>query len=75
MMEEFTHGVAQHPEPDDIPKFPFTATVTASNPQSKQPTRAHDFGQYENVGLPATKKEVFSYYAYYAANNGTGSFQ
>jgi hypothetical protein len=26
-------------------------------------------------GPPATKKEVFSYYIYYAGNNGIGSFQ
>lgn len=27
------------------------------------------------VDKPATKKELFSYYAYYAGNNGIGSFQ
>jgi hypothetical protein len=26
-------------------------------------------------GPPATRKEVFSYYVYYAGNNGIGSFQ
>ncbi|KAG9234144.1 autophagy-related protein 22-like protein [Amylocarpus encephaloides] len=34
-----------------------------------------DLDQYVPQGPPATKKEVYSYYAYYAGNNGIGSFQ
>lgn len=34
-----------------------------------------DLDQYLPQGPPATKKEVLSYYAYYAGNNGIGSFQ
>ena len=29
----------------------------------------------QHIGPPATRKEIFSYYLYYAANNGIGSFQ
>lgn len=29
----------------------------------------------EPVGPPATKKEVWAYYTYYAGNNGIGAFQ
>ena len=33
------------------------------------------FGEDKSNGPPATKREVWSYYAYFAANNGLGSFQ
>ena len=29
----------------------------------------------QHIGPPATRKEIFSYYLYYAGNNGIGSFQ
>lgn len=31
--------------------------------------------RYDESDLPASRKELFSYYAYYAGNNGIGSFQ
>ena len=33
------------------------------------------FVEEKPYGPPATKREVWSYYAYFAANNGIGSFQ
>ncbi|KAF8864252.1 MFS general substrate transporter [Acephala macrosclerotiorum] len=68
-------------EGDHISQLAFTA-VAAPGPGSndESPTPHHpyeikDLDQYIPVGAPATKKEVISYYAYYAGNNGIGSFQ
>jgi hypothetical protein len=33
-----------------------------------------DFEQ-KPIGPPATRREVWAYYAYYAGNNGIGSYQ
>lgn len=38
-------------------------------------TLPHETVAYATVGQPATRKEVWSYYCYYAGNNGIGSFQ
>ncbi|TAQ83537.1 hypothetical protein B7494_g8137 [Chlorociboria aeruginascens] len=55
--------------------LPFTA-VAAPDPESGAKERApHDLIHYTPVGAPASNKEVYSYYAYYAGNNGIGSFQ
>lgn len=35
----------------------------------------HSTTNIDQRKVPATKREVWSYYAYYAANNGIGSFQ
>ncbi|RDL40561.1 uncharacterized protein BP5553_00540 [Venustampulla echinocandica] len=67
---------------DHISKLAFTA-VAAPNPSSdstssrahRQPHEIPDLDHYVPKGPPATKKEVWSYYAYYAGNNGIGSFQ
>ncbi|KAG4420787.1 hypothetical protein IFR04_006067 [Cadophora malorum] len=64
-------------EGDHISKLAFTA-VAAPGPESSSastPHEIHDLDQYTPVGAPATKKEVYSYYLYYAGNNGIGSFQ
>ena len=29
----------------------------------------------QHIGPPASRKEIFAYYLYYAGNNGIGSFQ
>ncbi|KAF2178036.1 hypothetical protein K469DRAFT_754767 [Zopfia rhizophila CBS 207.26] len=65
-------------------KLAFTS-IAAPDPQepkesqeSRQPSLVpHDL-HYQNPNPndpPATKKELYSYYAYYAGNNGIGSFQ
>ncbi|KAH6681508.1 autophagy-related protein 22-like protein [Halenospora varia] len=65
---------------DHIDKLAFSA-VAAPNPDStagsalSQPHEIRDLDHYASKGEPATKKEVYSYYTYYAGNNGIGSFQ
>jgi len=65
-------------EQDHISKLPFTA-VAAPDPtypsNSTAPHEIRDLDQYIAKGPPATKREVISYYTYYAGNNGIGSFQ
>ncbi len=63
---------------DHISKLAFTAVAApgpGSSTGSNAPHEIHDLDQYVPFGPPATKKEVYSYYAYYAGNNGIGSFQ
>lgn len=67
-------------ETDSIgaPKLPFTATAVpepGSFSGSSNPHGIKDLDQYSPQGPPATRKEVWSYYTYYAGNNGIGSFQ
>ncbi|CZR54319.1 related to AUT4-breakdown of autophagic vesicles inside the vacuole [Phialocephala subalpina] len=68
-------------EDDHISKLAFTAVAAPGPGSSDESTTPHnpheirDLDQYIPVGAPATKKEVISYYAYYAGNNGIGSFQ
>ncbi|CZR62665.1 related to AUT4-breakdown of autophagic vesicles inside the vacuole [Phialocephala subalpina] len=64
-------------EGDHISKLAFTA-VAAPGPTDESTRASHeirDLDQYTPSGAPATRKEVWSYYAYYAGNNGIGSFQ
>ncbi|KAN0115027.1 MFS general substrate transporter [Hyaloscypha variabilis] len=65
-------------EQDHISKLAFTA-VAAPDPGLSSgetgPYEIRDLDQYVAKGAPATTKEVISYYAYYAGNNGIGSFQ
>ena len=63
-------------ELDTISKIPFTeATSPALQESSGDSTEPRDLDSYKPIGAPATRKEVWSYYAYYAGNNGIGSFQ
>jgi hypothetical protein len=62
-------------EQDHISKLAFTA-VAAPDPDSPpNGHEIHDLDEYVPIGTPATRKEVWSYYAFYAGNNGIGSFQ
>jgi hypothetical protein len=63
-------------EPENITKLAYTA-VAAPGPSSDStdPHDIHDLTDYIPTGKPATKKEVWSYYTYYAGNNGIGSAQ
>ncbi|TVY45806.1 Autophagy-related protein [Lachnellula occidentalis] len=74
MAEEYTEKEDEH-----VDKLPFTAVAAPAQPSSKNdssnPHIIRDLDQYAPHGPPATKKEVWSYYLYYAANNGIGSFQ
>ncbi|KAH8793951.1 autophagy-related protein 22-like protein [Hyaloscypha finlandica] len=65
-------------EQDHISKLAFRAVATSDTAPFGGETRTdevRDLDQYVAKGPPATKKEVASYYAYYAGNNGIGSFQ
>jgi len=65
-------------EQDHISKLAFSAVATPDNSPFGGETRSdevRDLDQYVAKGSPATRKEVISYYAYYAGNNGIGSFQ
>jgi hypothetical protein len=65
-------------EDDHISKLAFTAVAAPGQPSSidsSKPHEIHDLDQYVPQGPPASTKEVWSYYAYYAGNNGIGSFQ
>jgi hypothetical protein len=65
-------------EKDSISKPTLT---TEAGPDSASPNASttlnaiKDLDHYKPQGAPATNKEVWSYYAYYAGNNGIGSFQ
>lgn len=56
-----------------------TSTAVVPDPgssfASSKPHNIKDIDPHTAQGPPATKKEVWSYYAYYAGNNGIGSFQ
>jgi hypothetical protein len=63
-------------EPDQIAKLPFTSLAAPDPEETASPNKGHhDLDHYQINGPPATTKEVASYYAYYAGNNGIGSFQ
>ncbi|RDW87444.1 autophagy-related protein [Coleophoma crateriformis] len=62
------------PSQDIIGKLPFSAAA-ASDTEHSVGVVAADLHHSNPVGEPATQKEVWSYYAYYAGNNGIGSFQ
>lgn len=59
-------------------KLAFTSIAApdpdASGGSALAPSDLDHYDAHAN-GPPATKKEVFSYYTYYAGNNGIGSFQ
>jgi hypothetical protein len=70
-------------EQDHASKLPFTAVAAPeyggsngdSSGESTGPRDLDDSDSYKPIGPPATRKEVWSYYAYYAGNNGIGSYQ
>lgn len=69
-------------EQDHISKLPFTAVAAPDRGDSSRGSTSaqelrepHDLDHYNSSSPPATAKEVASYYAYYAGNNGIGSFQ
>lgn len=64
-------------EGEHISKLAFTAVAApgSTNESTRLPHEIRDLDQYIPAGAPASKKEVYAYYAYYAGNNGIGSFQ
>ena len=65
-------------EEDHISKLAFTAVAAPGEPPTTGSPKSYeirDLDQYAPKGPPASTKEVWSYYLYYAANNGIGSFQ
>jgi hypothetical protein len=63
--------------PDHIDKLAFTAVAApgSSGDSGKNPHEIPDLDQFIPKGPPATTKEVWSYYLFYAADNGIGTFQ
>ncbi|KIW09856.1 hypothetical protein PV08_11957 [Exophiala spinifera] len=71
------HITAQQEEAHPT-KLAFTSIAAPAPDTSGESALAPSDLQYYDLdtnGPAATKKEVFSYYAYYAGNNGIGSFQ
>ena len=69
-------------EQDHIDKLPFTAVAapdliesSGDSTSARELHEPRDLDHYKVSGSPATRKEVASYYTYYAGNNGIGSFQ
>ena len=66
-------------EQDHIQKLAFTSVAApgagSSSDSGRAPHDIPDLDQYIPRGAPASQKEVWSYYTYYAGNNGIGSFQ
>jgi hypothetical protein len=74
--QEHTQQRSRDPQ-DHIEKLVFTA-VAAPGPSSDSGKALHniaDLPPFIQKGPPATRKEVWSYYAFYAADNGIGTFQ
>lgn len=62
-------------EKSDIgPDLPVQATEASLKTAGPEP-RAGRVQSHEEKDSAATRKELYSYYAYYAGNNGIGSFQ
>ncbi|PBP28854.1 hypothetical protein BUE80_DR000089 [Diplocarpon rosae] len=75
--QEQYHPVGED-EPTSISKLPFIAVAApgpASSSVSAPPHQTRHLDPDTPVGAPATSREVWSYYSYYAGNNGIGSFQ
>ncbi|CAL3965120.1 hypothetical protein PZA11_002060 [Diplocarpon coronariae] len=72
-----------HPagEGEPISKLALTAAATPGPRPSSISAPPHKIRHLDqqtfvgSVGAPATRREVWSYYCYYAGNNGIGSFQ
>ena len=63
--------IALEAEPVELP---FTAIAGPNADDSANSST--DVPQVDHhIGPPATRKEIFSYYLYFAGNNGIGSFQ
>lgn len=62
---------------DPIDKLAFTAVAApgSSEGSEKSPRDVAELDFYRHSGPPATNKEVWSYYLFYAADNGIGTFQ
>lgn len=61
-----------------VDKASFTSVAAPENASSNDSRilcEIRDQDAKDPVGAPATRKEVWSYYCYYAGNNGIGSFQ
>lgn len=59
--------VETHPEA--VHKLAFSAVAAPNS------SNTSNLDVSSSQGTPATKKEVWSYYAFYAADNGIGTFQ
>lgn len=67
-LEEKTEKSVDSPQEESMPN---SSAITDS--QNNSPI-AIAF-EHKPSGVPATRKELWAYYAYFAGNNGIGSFQ
>lgn len=77
MAERAAEVQAHEGHPEAVEKLAFTAVAApgSSGDSGKNPLEIADLDLFSPNGPPATKKEVWSYYAFFAANNGIGSYQ
>ena len=63
--------------PEAVEKLEFSAVGTPRSTESagKPTDNTPDYNLRAQNGVPATRKEVWSYYAFYAADNGIGTYQ
>jgi hypothetical protein len=64
----------KNPREADVTELPFKA-VADPNPDDSVNGSNELSNVDHHIGPPATRKEIFSYYLYFAGNNGIGSFQ
>lgn len=64
-------------QPESVDKLAFSAVAApgSTSETGENPYDTTDLDIYPGHGSPATRKEVWSYYAFYAADNGIGTFQ
>jgi hypothetical protein len=81
MMDEIKITADQYDDPEKLgftsATVPDPASAAYEDPAPAPALGPHDLDHYsyDKNDPPATKKELYSYYAYYAGNNGIGSFQ
>ena len=76
MSEKQQHDWTEN-QPEAVDKLAFSAVAApgSTGDTGKNPLDTPDLNLHSQNGPPATKKEVWSYYAFYAADNGIGTFQ
>lgn len=74
-MGEQEHDHESFDDKNHVDKLAFTAVAAPNEKNERDPHDLRDQALFTADGPIATKKEVYSYYTYYAGNNGIGSFQ
>lgn len=63
------------PADEEIMETKETKETKPSSSAITEPPNSPIAFDHKPSGVPATRKELWAYYAYYAGNNGIGSFQ